>query len=147
MNTNCTCHTLPDGFTCPACLRKPRPKARPKDGGKYEIEIQRDCVAWFRKYYSDLVIVSHRNEAKYDSDQKHYGALANRAGRHAGIADLFVIAPRRGFGGLFVELKTPKGRQSTEQLAFAAYCVNNGYMYALARNIDEFRQIVTEYLL
>ena len=142
-STNCTCATLPDGFTCPACQAKPR---KAKQATMSEQAFQRQCVADFRKAYPSIIITSIRNEAQYRPDQKHYGDLANRAGRHKGIADLLVLAPRRGFGALFVELKTPKGRQSGEQLRFAAYCVNNGYMYALARNIDEFWEIVTEYL-
>jgi hypothetical protein len=144
MNSNkCTCKAMPDGFTCPACLAKPR---KAVTATKSEQAIQRECVAYFRRAYPDIIITAIRNEAQYSATQKHYGALANRAGRHAGIADLLVLAPRHGYGALFVELKTPKGRQSDDQLRFAAYCVNNGYMYALARNIDEFKQIVTEYL-
>ena len=140
MNT-CTCKG--DGMTCPACQAKPRKAKAPVQS---EQSIQRQCVAWFRTQHRNIIITSIRNEAQYSASQKHYGALANRAGRHAGIADLLVLAPRNGYGALFVELKTPKGRQSDEQLRFAAYCVNNGYMYALARNIDEFRTIVMEYL-
>jgi hypothetical protein len=137
-----TCTCTGDGMTCPACLAKPRKAKAPKQS---EQSIQRQCVAWFRMQHRDIIITSIRNEAQYRPDQKHYGALANRAGRHAGIADLLVLAPRHGYGALFVELKTPKGRQSDDQLRFAAYCVNNGYMYALARNIDEFREICTNY--
>lgn len=140
----CTCPSLPDGFTCPACLAKPR--KRKADAPKSEQAFQRQCVAYFRKAYPSIIITSIRNEAQYAPDKKHYGVLANRAGRHAGMADLVVLRPSRGFGALFIELKTPKGRQSDDQLRFAAYCVRNGYMYALARNIDEFRKIVTEYL-
>jgi hypothetical protein len=143
MNSNkCTC--TGDGFTCPACLAKPR--KRPTDAPKSELAIQRECVAYFRRAYPDIIITSIRNEAKYSHDQKHYGALANRAGRHAGIADLLILTPRLGWSALFVELKTPQGRQSSDQERFAAYCVKHGYMYAIARNIDEFKQIVTEYL-
>ena len=140
----CTCHTLPDGFTCPACTAKPR--KRPANAPKSEQAIQRECVGWFRRNYPDIVITSIRNEAKYSRAQKHYGVLANRAGRHAGVADLLVLTPRLGWAALFIEMKTPKGTQSSDQLRFAAYCVKHGYMYALARNIDEFREIVTEYL-
>ena len=140
---SCTCDTLPDGFTCPECQAKPRKAKAPAQS---EQSIQRQCVAWFRMQYRNIIITSIRNEAQYSESQKHYGALANRAGRHKGIADLLVMAPRHGYGALFVELKTPKGKQSPEQLVFAAYCVNNGYMYALARNIDEFQTIITEYL-
>ena len=63
-----------------------------------------------------------------------------------GHVDIATFTPRLGWSALFVELKTPKGRQSGEQLRFAAYCVKHGYMYALARNIDEFRGIVNNYM-
>lgn len=130
-------------MTCLDCQTKPR---KAKVPAQSELSIQRQCVAWFRIQHCNTIITSIRNEAVYNASQKHYGALANRAGRHKGIADLLVLAPRHGYGALFVELKTPKGRQSDEQLRFAAYCVNNGYMYALSRNIDEFMTICNEYL-
>jgi hypothetical protein len=143
MNT-CTCDTLPSGFTCPACQAKPR-KAKPK-ATMTEQQFQRKCVGEFRKAYPNTIIASIRNEAKYGSNQKHFGMLANMAGRHAGIADLIVLAVRPPYGALFVELKTATGRLSPEQVQFMAYCADNCYMYAVAKDIDTFMKTVDEYM-
>lgn len=139
--TPCTCA---DGFTCPSCLLKPR-KAKPKPT-MTEQQLQRQCVSAFRKAYRNTIIASIRNEAKYGSNQKHFGMLANMAGRHAGIADLIVLAVRPPYGALFIELKTATGRQSSEQVEFMGYCADNCYMYAVAKDIDTFMQIANEYM-
>ena len=141
---NCACS---GGFTCQICLKRPKQtKSKQTKSKQSEHAIQRQCVGWFRKQHPDIIITSIRNEAKYTRDTRHYGALANQAGRHAGISDLIIMRRCDDFGALFVEMKTPTGRQSPDQMKFAKYCINNGYMYALARNIDEFKQIVTDYL-
>ena len=72
--------------------------------------------------------------------------LANMAGRHAGIAYLIVRAVRPPYGALFIELKTATGRLSPEQVQFMAYCADNCYMYAVAKDIDTFMKTVDEYM-
>lgn len=140
----CTCDTLMKGFTCDYCNSKPKKKSPLKT--QSEQALQRACVSWFRIQYPDFVLFSVRNEAKYQPDQKHYGMLANKAGRHAGISDLVLLLRRKGYGALMIELKTKTGKSSKKQLEFASYCVNQGYMYALVRSLDEFIEICKDYI-
>ncbi len=43
---------------------------------------------------------------------------------------------------VFLELKAPKGRQSPEQLEFAARAIEQGAGYVLARTLDEVMEVV-----
>lgn len=46
------------------------------------------------------------------------GARAKAEGKKAGVPDLVLPVPRRGFGGLYIELKAMDGRPSESQLAW-----------------------------
>jgi len=146
--SNCTCDTLPDGFTCPACQAKPR---KAKDAPITEIQLQRKCVKWFRDEYPDIVIAAIRNEDKYDDNKKHYGSLANANGRHKGMADLLILAASDKWHALFIEMKRSKqgkykqGTPSGDQLVFAAYCLNKSYLHRFVNNFDDFVKLVTTY--
>ena len=63
-----------------------------------------------------------------------------------GAADLFLAVPSGDLCGLFIEMKTPKGRQSDVQKAFEAAVVGNGYGYAMPRSVDEALRVVGQYL-
>jgi hypothetical protein len=55
-------------------------------------------------------------------------------GVHAGFADLMVICEGRI---LFLELKAPKGRLSSEQEAFRDAVLSQGFGWALVRSLDD----------
>ena len=67
-------------------------------------------------------------------------------GAVAGAADLFLAVPSGDYAGLFIEMKTKKGRQSDKQKAFEAAVVENGFGYAVPRSFEEFEKIVKGYL-
>lgn len=51
-----------------------------------------------------------------------------------GIPDIFLIKAGRLFG---IEVKTPKGKLSKEQVDFGRECVRNGGEYIVARSLDD----------
>jgi len=114
-----------------------------------EHSIQASCVRWFRLQYPKLLLVSIPNGAKL------YGAAKTRAqlwrkfereGAIPGAADLLLATPSADLGGLFIEIKTPQGKQSDRQKLFEKMALESGFGYAIARSFDEFRAVVVEYL-
>jgi len=52
----------------------------------------------------------------------------------AGVADLFIMAARAEYDGLFVEIKLPKGRAQESQQHFENLCFRK-MIYLSARNV------------
>lgn len=61
-------------------------------------------------------------------------------GSHKGIADLYAL---RGGVGVWIEVKTPTGRQSQDQQKFQQEVEAHGGTYILARGIDDLGGIMT----
>ena len=55
-------------------------------------------------------------------------------GSHKGIADLYALKDGRH---VWIEVKTPKGRQSMDQVEFQRMVEANGGGYLVARSVDE----------
>ena len=63
------------------------------------------------------------------------GARLRAEGMTRGVADLCVLLP--GGQTLWIECKTVHGRQSDEQMGFAARCGRLGHVYVVVRSIEE----------
>ena len=74
-------------------------------------------------------------------------SILKQEGVLAGVADLFIMCPNENFHGLFLELKTEKGRQTKFQKDFQIDAQINGYKYVICRSLDEFIKEVTNYLI
>ncbi len=64
----------------------------------------------------------------------------------AGVADLFLMQPRRSLHGLFIEMKPEKGKATASQLDFGRQALKRDYGYVIAYGVDDAREIITEYL-
>lgn len=63
-------------------------------------------------------------------------------GYRAGTPDLIILEPRGDFHGLFIELKTAKGKASPEQRQFAADLLMRGYCSLLCfGHMEAIREI------
>jgi hypothetical protein len=62
------------------------------------------------------------------------------------MPDLCVLRRSKGFGGLFVEMKTNVGVVSKEQGCIAKQLNSEGYLCVIARSADEGFKIIEEYL-
>ena len=67
-------------------------------------------------------------------------------GVRAGVSDYFLPAPRDGFHGLYVELKTLTGQPSREQREFIETMRSRGYRAEVARGWQEAWKVVCDYL-
>jgi hypothetical protein len=110
-----------------------------------ESKLQRMCVAWFRMQYADKAycLFAIPNGGRRD---KITAAIMKGEGVLAGVADLFLMVPNNNHHGLWLEMKTPKGRQSDSQKLFEQNAKSQGYDYRIARTLDEFQFEINDYL-
>lgn len=110
-----------------------------------EHRIQVACVEWFRKefpmYYRLLFAIPNggKRDAFTGKTLKDEGALA-------GVADLFFAVSNRETHGLFIEMKTPKGRQQDTQKEFEEAVKKQGYGYVVCRSVEEFKKTIIKHL-
>ena len=85
-------------------------------------------VAWARLHEHRLpglaLLVAIPNDGRRDAVT---GARLKAEGVKAGVPDLFLPMARRGFHGLFIELKAPGGAASPEQRGWIARLRLAGY--------------------
>jgi len=110
-----------------------------------ESRLQAACVQWFRLQYPVMARLlfaipngGSRNPAT--------GAILKREGVIPGVADLMLAIPSQGEPGLFIEMKTPTGRQSKSQAEFMLCVTEQGYRYRIVRSLDEFIETIKDYM-
>ena len=110
-----------------------------------EHDIQVACVRAFRLTYphlaKNLFAIPNggwRNEA--------VAAKLKAEGVTAGVLDLCLLVARNDCNALFLEAKTPKGRLSDKQKEWIEAVKKHGYKCVLFRSVDEFMNIVKNYL-
>jgi hypothetical protein len=67
-------------------------------------------------------------------------------GATAGIPDLFMASARNGYHGLFIELKTEKGRVSEPQKYWIRLLAAQGFKVEVCYGWDAARVVLIEYL-
>jgi len=124
--------------------------------------LQRYCVGWFRSEYEQWagLLFAIPNGGKRS---KATAGILKGEGVLPGVADLFLaqgkveytysksipemlISSRVVAYGLFIEMKTPTGVQSKEQIAFQKAVEDQGYQYSIARTPEEFEGVIRAYL-
>ena len=112
-----------------------------------EERLQESCIKWIELQYPSWL----RNGRIYHSPNGERrdaitGAKLKRMGVVPGVPDLFIRIARHGYHGLYIELKTEKGRLSDKQRQFADSAVADGYKFVVVRSLDEFMRVVKTYL-
>lgn len=120
-------------------------------GQPTEHDLQVSCVTWFRNRYRRLAdhLFAIPNGASLNGDARQRAIQWRKLeaeGAMPGVADLFLAVPSGNLCGLYIEMKTEKGKQSQPQKQFEMNMLRVGYGYVLARNRDEFQTVVTRYL-
>lgn len=67
-------------------------------------------------------------------------------GVRSGVPDLFYPVPRKGYHGLFIEMKTKTGRLSIAQKRWLNALNEMGYLAVVAHGWKEARCQITDYL-
>jgi len=73
-------------------------------------------------------------------------AILKREGVTPGILDTFLPVARRGYHGLYIEMKKPGEKMSPAQIEFSAFLVEQGYAAHVADDFQKAINIVREYL-
>ena len=109
-----------------------------------EHRLQVACVRWMRFQHPNVLIFAIPNGGQRSvitaKRLKDEGVVA-------GVADLCILQASGEWHGLFIEMKTEKGKQTESQKAFEKYCDENMYRYQVARSFENFVEIVEKYLL
>ena len=63
-----------------------------------------------------------------------------------GVSDMILLKPNSLHGYLCIENKTPKSKQSPEQVLFQEAVEQNGGKYIIIRSLDEFMKAIEQYL-
>lgn len=110
-----------------------------------EDSLQRSCVQWFSLQYREIANLLHHspNGGKRNMIE---AARFKAMGVRAGFPDLILCIARQGYHGLFIELKTEKGKQSKHQRFWQISLEEQGYRYEIVRSIEEFQTIINDYL-
>lgn len=131
-------------------IRRP---AKPKKPRRHEeSDIQQTIVTWSKLYKGKIggetfflsdYLHANPNGGKRDPRE---AARLKREGVKAGVSDLFVSIPSKGYHGLWVEVKTEKGVMTKAQKDFFALQQWMGYRCEVVRSILEFVALIEDYL-
>ena len=110
-----------------------------------EHEIQVNCINYFRIRYPKGLIYAIPNGGQRNvivaSKLKAEGVLS-------GVPDLHIPIAKKGFHGLYIELKNSKaGKVSDNQKTIMEKLQSEGYRCEVCRSFDEFRNVVDNYML
>lgn len=142
------------------------PPEKKKKRGNEESEIQKSCIKWWAAVCNgfgvdEFLLFSIPNGAVLGHDPRERAiraAILKAEGMRPGVPDLFLAVrtydrtPKGtcghtpGANGLFIEMKTERGRESEEQIAMSERILGAGYACKVCRSLTEFKQIITQYL-
>lgn len=108
-----------------------------------ESRLQTACLKWFRLQYPKELIYAIPNGGRRSAIE---AAIMAGEGVTPGVPDLFLARPRFGKAGLFIEMKTPKGRLTDRQRQIQQALIYRDYAVVTCRSFDEFRAAVESYL-
>jgi hypothetical protein len=103
-----------------------------------ESKLQIACVKLFDLLYPNShgrLFMNHNNP-----NSARQGVLLVKMGMVAGVADMTLLGDR---GIIFIELKTPKGKQSETQKQWQQICETAGYQYRIIRSVKQFYELLT----
>ncbi len=102
-------------------------------------------MAWFRCQYPKLALnlIAIPNGG---ARSRIEAAIMKGEGVTAGAADLCLFVACKGWHGLFIEMKTPKGKQQPSQKAWQAAVEGQGYKYVVCHCYVEFVDEINAYL-
>ena len=102
----------------------------------------------------DLIKIDNENKCSWAE-----GKQKKRMGKRKGASDYLFMRPQVIkkqlkhcisnvviHSGLWLELKSARGKESPEQKAFGLRAMSNGYAYRVARSVDEAIEAFEEYV-
>lgn len=77
---------------------------------------------------------------------KNQAGRAKTQGMLSGVPDLFLPVPKNGFHGLYIEMKSEKGRVSVSQSRFLSVTNELGYQSIVCYSSEDAIEKINEYL-
>lgn len=119
-----------------------------------ESRIQKVVVDWFDVAASGFGLDARTlfHVPNGGKRKKIEAAILKGMGVRAGVSDLFLAVPKRVTasaefrGGMFIEMKAPDGRVTTEQNEFIAIVQRAGYAAIVCWSTDEAIRAIINYL-
>lgn len=107
-----------------------------------EHQLQKACVTWFRLQYPAAIIYAVPN-----GGYRHYATAVklNDEGVTAGVPDLFSPEPRKGFHGLYIEMKVKGNYPTDAQKEMISKLTARGYYVGVCYTLEEFVTLVKNY--
>jgi hypothetical protein len=103
-------------------------------------------VRWFRLQYPFL---NRCLWAIPNGGKRHIktAMTLSSEGVMAGVSDLFMMVARKGYHGLFIEMKAKGGKVTQEQALFITEANKQGYLAVVCFGFDEAKKVIQDYLL
>ncbi len=102
-----------------------------------ELRLQQMAFIWFHNTYPYLRGLFFR--IKNEGTNRISGAIGKATGIVPGVADSCLLVPNSN--ALFIEFKTPKGKESKTQIEWKFKITSAGHFYKIIRTLDEFKNL------
>ena len=123
-----------------------KPSRTKKRNAQPEAAEQEKVIKWARdnekKYPFLWMLHSSLNGLKRT---KAAQGKAKASGMLSGVPDLFLPVPRGSFFGLYIEMKSAKGRVSVEQSRYLKCAAENGYSVVVCYSANEAIKRIEDY--
>lgn len=112
---------------------------------KPEQDLQIQVHQWFVLQYPN-----YKEEFYHFASErkcsKIYGYLLQLMGSKIGVADIFIDVPKKGYRGLWVELKAGNNKPTEPQKRFLARKVEQGYSAICVTGFDAAKAFIEGYM-
>nr|DAF35420.1 MAG TPA: Nuclease [Caudoviricetes sp.] len=132
-------------YNCYAEQKNPPKRKRKKDNEEERMQCEFfELVKLFFPKLPDKLLFAVPN-----GGSRHIAEAASlkRQGVTAGVSDVILLIPKKGYASLCIEFKTKKGIQSDEQKEFQRQAENCRSKYVIVRSAKQGIDALKEYLL
>lgn len=98
-----------------------------------EDKFQEACMKYIKMVYPDLLAFHVPNGGSRNIRE---AAKLKRMGVLAGVSDILILTPTKGYHGVILELKTPTGKVQKSQEWFLDKAERNGYYTDIIRDLN-----------
>ena len=111
---------------------------------KAEQKLQTAIVKYIKLAYPNTLFTATMGGVKLNSWSQRNALKAT--GYLKGVADLLIFESKESYKGLFIEVKTDKGKMTKEQKEFQTNAIARGYLCICCKGFDETKNIIDDYL-
>lgn len=108
-----------------------------------EHDIQVACINWFRLSYPKYLIYAIPNGGARNIVT---ASKLKAEGVTSGVPDLHIPIARKGYHGLYIEMKASKNKPTDNQITVMDKLRKEGYKCDVCWNLDQFIDVVNNYL-